>query len=602
MTHLLRFDPNTWLRLAGIAFAALLVVSSLSGCAPAQPTPAETAPAVETSPPEPGEDEEETAPAVAARPFPPDALYDLLVAEFAARRGAFELALRNYLQQARETRDPGVAARATRMARYLKAEDAELSAALLWAELDPTHPEARFSAATALAKAGRTREAFEQMAALRQLGGETNFAAIAAGSLELPQAERQALISQLEALDTREGDADILSAQAILLQSVDENARALEKIQTVLAREPEDYQAVLIEAQIYRNLGDDEKAYARVEQALEANPDNKRLRLQYARMLASVDMARAEEQFAILVARYPEDAELRLSLALVYRETERYDRMREQFEALIAAGEQVNAAHLYLGQDAERRQSPDEAIDHYLQITPSRFFLPAVTRAAELLAETRGTAALGEEMNALGTRYPEEKTRLLLIESEVRVDAGDLDGALAILDAALTAQPGDSNLLYARSMVNEKRGNLPALERDLREMLRLDPDSALALNALGYSLTNLSNRNEEALVLITRALELKPDDPAILDSMGWVHYRLGDPEKALGYLQDAFSRFPDHEVAAHLGEVLWVLGRHDDAREVWKQGLRNTPDSPIIRETIERLGVALDPGTPSAEP
>lgn len=600
MTHVLRFHPNIWLRLAGAVFGTLLVLSSLSGCAPTQPAPAEAAPAVEEPPPEPGE--EETTEAVAPRPFPPDTLYELLVAEFAARRGAFELALRNYLQQARETRDPGVAARATRMARYLKAEDAELSAALLWAELDPTHPEARFSAATTLARAGRTREAFEQMTALRKIGGQTNFAAIAAGSLELPEAERRALISQLEALETDEGDTDILSAQAILLQSVDENPRALEKIQAVLAREPDDYQAVLIEAQIYRNLGEDDKAFERIEQALEANPDNKRLRLQYARMLASVDMSRAEAQFAILVERYPDDAELRLSLALVYRETERYDLMREQFEALIAAGEQVNAAHLYLGQDAERRQSPDEAIVHYLQITPSRFFLPAVTRAAELLAETRGTAALGEEMDALRKRYPEEKTRLLLLESEIRVDAGDLDGALAILDAALATEPGDPNLLYARSMVNEKRGNLAALERDLREMLRLDPDSALALNALGYSLTNLANRNEEALVLITRALELKPDDPAILDSMGWVHYRLGDPEKALGYLQDAFSRFPDHEVAAHLGEVLWVLGRHEEAREVWKQGLRNTPDSTIIREAIERLGVALDPGAPSAAP
>ena len=121
-------------------------------------------------------------------------------------------------------------------------------------------------------------------------------------------------------------------------------------------------------------------------------------------------------------------------------------------------------------------------------------------------------------------------------------------------------------------------------------MLKLEPDNSLALNALGYSLANLTDRHTEALELISRALALKPGDPAILDSMGWVHYRLGDLPKALGYLEDAFSRFPDHEVAAHLGEVLWAMARKDDAVAAWKKGLEGTPDSPIVRDTMKRLG------------
>jgi tetratricopeptide (TPR) repeat protein len=129
-----------------------------------------------------------------------------------------------------------------------------------------------------------------------------------------------------------------------------------------------------------------------------------------------------------------------------------------------------------------------------------------------------------------------------------------------------------------------------SLERDLREMLRLQPDSALALNALGYSLTNLTDRHQEALALISRALELQPDDPAILDSMGWVHFRLGENATALGYLRDAYSRFPDHEVAAHLGEVLWVSGQQDEARAIWQKGLEARPDSRIIDEVMRRLG------------
>ncbi len=224
----------------------------------------------------------------------------MLVAEFAARRGVLDVALGNYLQQAARTHDAGVAARATRMARYFGADRATLEAALLWAAAEPEEPEAQFTAATELARAGRPREAFAHMRAAHDAGGTSNFAVIAASSLELAQSERREMLAELEALGPG-NEVDVLIARAVLLQSVDENELALARVREVLALDPDNYQAILIEAQVYQNLGDTEKAYARIEQALRDTPDNTRLRLQYARLLAKTDLARSEEQFRILV-------------------------------------------------------------------------------------------------------------------------------------------------------------------------------------------------------------------------------------------------------------------------------------------------------------
>ena len=427
------------------------------------------------------------------------------------------------------------------------------------------------------------------MQALYQLGAGANFTAIAASALDAPEADRKAMVEALAGLG-EDVPNDVLVARAVLAQSLGDNDSALALTTRVLKAEPGNYQAVLIEAQIYQNRGDTEKSLTRIKTALEAEPGNDRLRLQYARLLARSDLPGAAEQYGTMLANAPDDAELRLSLALVLREMKDYARMRTELEALLAAGKQEDAAHLYLGEDDERAGRKDAAMDHYLAVKPSPAFPMAINRAGAVLLADGGTEALEAGMQRFRSRWPEHATRIVLLESEILVDRKEFDAAWSVLSAALTESPAEPMLLYSRSMVAEKRSDISGLERDLREMLTLEPDNSLALNALGYSLANLTDRHTEALELISRALALKPGDPAILDSMGWVHYRLGELPQALGYLQDAFSRFPDHEVAAHLGEVLWAMGRKDDAVAAWKKGLEGTPDSPIVRDTMKRLG------------
>ena len=274
----------------------------------------------------------------ATRPFPADTLYALLVAEFAVRRNQFELGLANYLQQANKTRDPNVVAHTTRMARYLGADTAALEAALLWVQLEPENKEARFSASVQLTRAKRPYEAFSHMEVLYRLGGNTNFSAIAAAAAQLPLQDQQLMlrnISELAEQDTT--DTDLLLSQAILTQAGKQSQEALVLVQQLLAINPEHTQAILLEARILQTLDRSEEAFTRIESALLERPQDHQLRLQYARLLTTVDLTKAQQQFEILVDAKPQDGELLLGLAMLYRENKQYEEMRSQLNHIVCS-------------------------------------------------------------------------------------------------------------------------------------------------------------------------------------------------------------------------------------------------------------------------
>jgi len=209
------------------------------------------------------------------------------------------------------------------------------------------------------------------------------------------------------------------------------------------------------------------------------------------------------------------------------------------------------------------------------------------------MLKTGGAKALGEGMDSVKARYPDSAAQLTMLESQLLMDQGLNDDALATLDRAIGEDPHNSDLLYSRSLIHEKRRDIQSAEADLRSIIAADPDNSMALNALGYTLTNLTDRYDEALELIQRALELNPGDPAIMDSLGWAYFRLGRLEESADALKQAYDKFPDHEVAAHLGEVLWAQDKQEDAIRIWREGLQNNPDSAVIHETLDRLGVEL---------
>ena len=207
----------------------------------------------------------------------------------------------------------------------------------------------------------------------------------------------------------------------------------------------------------------------------------------------------------------------------------------------------------------------------------------------QLFIDEDNLPEMQEAFAAARLKNSDDAKSLYLLEADLLSKNDYIVAALALLNKALEEHETDINLLYSRAMISEKANDLASMENDLRTILGMEPDNAMVLNALGYTLVDRTDRYHEALELIKRANELKPNDPAITDSLGWAMFRLGNYQEAIRLLEKALADFPDHEVAAHLGEVLWYTGEHDRAREVWREALERRPDSKILKRVIERL-------------
>ncbi|MEE8057141.1 MAG: tetratricopeptide repeat protein [Pseudomonadales bacterium] len=542
-----------------------------------------------------------TAAEAPTRPFPADSFHDLLVAEFAVKRNRYDLALGNYLQQAHRTRDSGVTARATRLAQFLRADKATLDAAQLWVELEPDNLEAQYTLSTMLAKNKRPIEALQHMTVVLENGGKTNFAAIAASSLDLPNSSRITIETRLDQLRVKfPENIQLLTAKSLLLQQRGETEAALTMIRDVLDLDENDLHAVVVEARLLQQLKRGDEAFVRLEKVVLQYPKNRRLRLQYARMLMTKDINLAKQQFEKLLGSSPNDPDLLLSLALISKETDNLDDAEKYFQLLLQSGHRTTEAQHYLGQLAEQRQQWQTAIDHYRLIPPGTDFLAATNRITHLYLQQGRVETARDYLQSIRQQYPEHAVRIYLLESEILLRSNRFEEGHALLSEALLSHPQQANLLYARSMFSEKVGNIDLMEQDLRVIINQDSNNAIALNTLGYVFANRSERLDEAYDLIKRALAIKPNDPAILDSLGWVEFRRGNLQQAAALLTQAYKAFPDHEVAAHLGEVLWIMGRQQQARLIWKQALQRKPDSNYLRETLQRFKV--DSPQPSPQP
>ncbi len=526
----------------------------------------------------------------AAGSFSRETLYALLVAELAGQRNRFDIAMDNYVQQATITQDPGVAERGFRISEYLGAEQASLETALIWARNAPGNLDAQRAAAVQLARSGRYEESLEYMEKVLQGQGDTHFDFLALSAAETDPDTRSGLLQSFDQLLAKHPDNPQLAfGKAVLLQQDGRPDEAL----ALLQKMPTDQQPVpstLLHARLLHSLGRGEDALAILERNLKKHPDDKRLRLTYARLL--VEQKRLDEamgEFATLVQQYPGDDDLRLSMALVCLEAGAWREATVYLKELIERGSHLDAAYFNLGRAYRELDKPKLALAAFEQVGAGNEYLPARLMQSDLLFDLgRGDEARASLAQAR-SEQPDYAIQLYLIEIEALSEQDQTEAAWQLAEQALAEFPEDLNLLYARAMLAEKRGDLAQLENDLRLIIEREPDNAMALNALGYTLTDKTSRHAEALELIEQAYRLNAGDPAILDSLGWVHFRLGELEKAERYLRQAYEQFPDHEVAAHLGEVLWTRGQQREARSVWSEALQQDPDSAILRETVLRL-------------
>ncbi|WP_369984518.1 tetratricopeptide repeat protein [Thalassolituus sp.] len=545
--------------------------------------------------PQPAEEPEPVVPqkVVETRPIPAPTLYSLLVAEMAGQRQRYDVALFHYLDQARKTRDPNVAERALRIAQYVGASSFAAEASAIWLDVEPDDPGAVQAAAQVALGQKEFDRSLELYTRFYDMTGVAQFDFYAAALLPNDETVRSEQLTALEALSTSyPKQGNLLYGQALLLQSLGQDNDAIERIDQALKYDSGLLPAGVQKARILARNNRVEEAIDWLDDLLNDHPDNKQLAVLRARMLLQLgDIAEARDAFSDINAQYPNDQQIILSLALLEEELENYDAAKPLLRELLSKGDKQSEASYYLGRIAANENDPDLALNYYRQISDGREFLPAQLAAAQLLNDEQGVDAAISYLEERRDTYPQYAGQLRRLESDLLIKAGREQDAFESVSSALAAEPEDTNLRYTRAMLAERLGDMALLEQDLRRIIDQNPDHAEALNALGYSLANKTDRLDEAEPLIERAIELQPDNPAIIDSLGWLYFRQGKLNEAGPLLLDAWNRMNDHEIAAHLGEWYWVTGDTESARDIWAQGLDMTPDSDVINETLLRLGV-----------
>ena len=521
--------------------------------------------------------------------------YALLVAEMAGQRQLYDVALGNYLLESHRTQDAGVTARATQIAQFIGADQAALDAATLWVKLDPKNPLAQQALSSELVKAARFSESALHLQKALDLEPLLNVNFISLLGVDMSEGSRELWLESLSPLVSRyKANQALLFNIASLHQQQENYDDALNICRELLKQHPEFYPAWSLQARLQATQEKFDDAIKTINGALKQFKDDKAFLLLKARLLIkNKDIEQASNTFFKLHTANPHDAQILLPLALTQLEQKKYDDAKLSLQKLLNLHQMQSEAHYYLARIEQYNGNDKAALNHYLAMKGGREYLAAQGAIINIYLTQKDSDKALAHVRQQRTIDNENQQAYFLMEVDILNRTGQYDASLAVLNAALSAYQDSTDLRYSRAMVSEKLGNLEQLEQDLEHIISLEPDNATALNALGYTLADRSTRLDEAQALIEKALIIAPKDPAILDSLGWVYFRLGKLKESLELLQQAFAMFPDAEVAAHLGEVLWAMGDKKQAKSVWRKALDKTPESQILNDTLLRLEVDL---------
>ncbi len=521
-----------------------------------------------------------------------DLLFDILLGEVAGQRQQLEVSVESYQRAAELSDDPRLAERALRIALFAKDESAALAAARRWVELAPEQLEARQSLAVLALHAGISDEALDQFEYLLSAADDEAGAYQSITALLARSEDRELALSMIAQLAQQHPD----SAQAHLAYSrlamhADKPELALKEVERALVLQPKLSEALVLRAGVRVKSGQADLALQELQAALVVQPKDVELHLAVARLLLDMqDLQGSMDEFKQVVKLQPDHADAWFSLGLLALEQQQLKAAEKDFRKLIELGQREQEARYYLGRVQEKKGNAEDALDWYSQVTEGDYWLEAQTRAAGIRADAGDMDGARRQLQSLRMREPRIAVRLILVEGDILTQAGELQQAMDLYNQALVEQPNNHDVMYARALLAERLGNLTLAESDLRAVVAEDPNNFHAWNALGYTLADHGDRLPEALDYIKKAMTLAPDEASIIDSLGWVYYRMGNLDEAAVQLQRAYELSnADPEVTAHYGEVLWQQGKHKEARALWEKASKADPINQILQKTMRRF-------------
>ncbi|MDN6320472.1 MAG: tetratricopeptide repeat protein [Marinobacter sp.] len=523
--------------------------------------------------------------------FEPETLFLLLSAEIAAQRGRYDVTLVNYLKAAKQSRDTKVIERAMHIAQSLNGDNAQKQIAQLWLEVEPNNLQALRVSAIQAVKRNQLETALGYMEKILDQGEDADFDSLAVMAGNLPPKQQQELLNLYEEMASRHPDTPELEYSiALLLKITGAPKTALSRLKPLLTAQPNFVPAIILKGDLLYQVGRETEALEHLMINTRRFPASRQMGTLYGRMLISEgELQAAQDEFSRLTERYPDNSGIRLSHALVALENGELDLAKEELTQLIEEGHHTSEASYYLGRIEDEAGNTEQAIGYYQSVEKGNYYFPSLARASALLAAEGKLDEALEDIRAKRNANPEQAEKFWLLEVNLLLDQKLQSEALEAASNAIEEHPENLQIRYARAMLFDTLNYPRKAEADLKRIVENDPKNAVALNALGYILTTRTDRLGEARGYIEQALKLDPENPAILDSMGWVLFQEGQIEPALNYLSQAWAAYPDPEVAAHYGEALWMSGAEEQAQVIWKKGLEQDADHEALRETIERL-------------